>query len=58
MHRLLHAMDSPEKNFKVVHIAGSKGKGSVAAMLSSILHSSGLKVGTYTRSVIFYHVIQ
>lgn len=50
MHRLLHAMKSPQKSLKVVHIAGSKGKGSVAAMLSSILHQAGLKVGTYTRS--------
>lgn len=32
-----------------IHIAGTKGKGSVAAFISNILRKEGYKVGTYTR---------
>jgi dihydrofolate synthase / folylpolyglutamate synthase len=35
-------------NLKVIHIAGTNGKGSVVAMISSILSCAGFKVGTYT----------
>ena len=45
---LLNALGNPEKNLKYVHIGGTTGKGSTAAMLSSVLSSSGYNVGTYT----------
>ena len=45
--RLLAKLGEPHKKYKVVHIAGTKGKGSVAAMLTSIALDSGLSVGTY-----------
>ena len=45
---LLKGVGSPERNVKIVHIAGTNGKGSTAAMLSSVLAASGLKVGTFT----------
>jgi folylpolyglutamate synthase/dihydropteroate synthase len=48
MARLLDDMGRPQAKLKAIHVAGTKGKGSVAAMLSSILHSSGYKTGTYT----------
>lgn len=38
----------PEKTVPVVHIAGTNGKGSVAAMTASILRAAGLRVGLYT----------
>lgn len=41
------AGDHPVKA-PVIHVAGTNGKGSCCAMLSSILHESGLKVGLYT----------
>lgn len=41
-------MGDPHKGLKYVHIAGTNGKGSTAAMLSSILQLSGYKVGLYT----------
>lgn len=44
----LSALDSPQDAYPVVHVVGSKGKGSTSAMLSSILSRSGLRVGTYT----------
>lgn len=46
--RLISALSSPEKSVKVVHIAGTNGKGSTSAMLQSILAASGLKVGSFT----------
>lgn len=46
--RLLADLGNPQKSFRSVHIAGSKGKGSTAAMLSQMLVSNGLAVGVYT----------
>jgi len=43
--RRLNLLDCP---FKVITVAGTNGKGSSVAMLSSILHCAGFKVGTYT----------
>ncbi|MBO6133854.1 MAG: bifunctional folylpolyglutamate synthase/dihydrofolate synthase [Lachnospiraceae bacterium] len=45
---LLEKLGNPQKKLKYVHIAGTNGKGSVAAYLSSILMESGLKTGIYT----------
>ncbi len=41
-------MGNPHAAFRSVHIAGSKGKGSTAAMLAEMLRGNGLKVGLYT----------
>lgn len=38
----------PDRNFRSIHIAGTNGKGSVAAMLASAISEVGLKVGLYT----------
>ncbi|MCZ6817186.1 MAG: bifunctional folylpolyglutamate synthase/dihydrofolate synthase [Planctomycetota bacterium] len=46
--RLLTDLGNPHKSLRTVHIAGSKGKGSTAAMLSYMLQANGLKVGVYT----------
>src|SRR6478672_108702 len=48
MRVLLEALHHPEKAFPSVLIAGTNGKGSTAATLSSILRASGLKTGLYT----------
>ena len=48
MTRLLSALGNPHRSLKCVHIAGTKGKGSTAVMLASMLSSGGLKVGMYT----------
>ncbi|HOW72529.1 MAG TPA: folylpolyglutamate synthase/dihydrofolate synthase family protein [Phycisphaerae bacterium] len=48
MNRLLTSLGNPHKKLRSVHIAGTKGKGSTAAMLSSMLANAGLKVGLYT----------
>lgn len=38
----------PHRQYKIIHIAGTNGKGSVSNMLSSVLAAQGLKVGLYT----------
>ncbi len=45
--RLLAALDMPQRRFPVVHVAGTKGKGSTVAMLADILTESGHRVGRY-----------
>ena len=45
---LLGKLDDPQKELKFIHIAGTNGKGSTAAMLSSILEEAGYQVGLYT----------
>lgn len=45
---ILAHIGDPHKNYPIIHIAGTNGKGSVAAMLSTILHTAGYKVGRYT----------
>lgn len=46
--RLLEVCGNPQDNFKSIHIAGTNGKGSTSAMLSSILIEAGYNVGLYT----------
>jgi len=48
MTQLLAALGNPERRLRVVHIAGTKGKGSTAVMTAAILERSGAKVGLYT----------
>jgi dihydrofolate synthase / folylpolyglutamate synthase len=45
---LLERLGNPHLGRKTVHIAGSKGKGSVAAMVESILREAGIRTGLYT----------
>ncbi|MFC1741410.1 bifunctional folylpolyglutamate synthase/dihydrofolate synthase [Nanoarchaeota archaeon] len=39
---------NPEKGLKIVHVGGTNGKGSVAAMIAKILEKSGKRVGLFT----------
>lgn len=45
---LMRAFGNPHKGRKYIHIAGTNGKGSVAAIMASILKEAGLKVGFYS----------
>ena len=45
---LLERMGNPQEKLKFVHIAGTNGKGSTAAMLASILRAAGYRTGLYT----------
>lgn len=46
--RFLDALGSPYDQFPAIHIAGTKGKGSVAAMCAYVLRAAGYRVGLYT----------
>jgi dihydrofolate synthase/folylpolyglutamate synthase len=47
MKKLLSLVGNPHKKINAIHIAGTKGKGSTAAMLGKMLHANGYKVGLY-----------
>jgi dihydrofolate synthase/folylpolyglutamate synthase len=46
--RILNAIGDPHKEIQTLHIGGTNGKGSTAAMMSSILQKEGYRVGLYT----------
>jgi dihydrofolate synthase/folylpolyglutamate synthase len=46
--RLLEAAGNPERECRFLHVAGTNGKGSVCAMLDSILRAAGHRTGLYT----------
>jgi dihydrofolate synthase / folylpolyglutamate synthase len=46
--KLLRSLGNPHDQLPVIHIAGTKGKGSTCAMLTSMLRACGYTVGTYT----------
>ena len=48
MEALLKALDNPHEDVPTIHIAGTKGKGSTAAMCSSVLSHGGFRTGLYT----------
>ena len=50
---LVRRIGNPEKKLKFVHIAGTNGKGSTAAMTASILRKAGYRTGLYTSPYIY-----
>ena len=50
---LLGKIGNPEKDLRFVHIAGTNGKGSTAAMTASILRKAGYRTGLYTSPYIY-----
>ncbi len=50
---LLNRLGNPQKDLKVIHLAGTNGKGSVLAFLSAVLRTCGYRTGTYFSPVIF-----
>lgn len=48
MFALMDALGNPQANYPVIHIAGTKGKGSVAALCASALTAAGHRTGLYT----------
>ncbi|AFG37484.1 bifunctional folylpolyglutamate synthase/dihydrofolate synthase [Spirochaeta africana] len=48
MQTILELLEHPERKLQIVHLAGSKGKGSTAAMIAAILHTAGMRTAVYT----------
>lgn len=46
--KVMGILGEPQRDYKIVHITGTNGKGSCAEMVSSMLSETGLHVGTYT----------
>jgi dihydrofolate synthase/folylpolyglutamate synthase len=46
--RLMSAADQPHRAFRSIHVAGTNGKGSTAAMIESILRTGGFRTGLFT----------
>ena len=50
---LCEKLGNPQKDLRFIHIAGTNGKGSVLAYVSTILKTAGYKVGRYVSPTIF-----
>jgi dihydrofolate synthase/folylpolyglutamate synthase len=48
MREFMAALGDPQNNYKILHVAGTKGKGSVSALCASAIKESGIVVGLYT----------
>jgi dihydrofolate synthase / folylpolyglutamate synthase len=48
MRSLLSRLGNPQNQLRIVHVAGSKGKGSTSAMLESVARAAGLRTGLFT----------
>jgi dihydrofolate synthase/folylpolyglutamate synthase len=48
MHAMAAELGDPQNRFRTIHVAGTNGKGSVCAMIESILRKAGLRTGLYT----------
>lgn len=46
--RFMAALDDPQDDYPTIHVAGTKGKGSVSALCAFALRAAGLRVGLYT----------
>ncbi|MDP3724823.1 MAG: Mur ligase family protein, partial [bacterium] len=49
MEYFLSLLGNPHKQYKTIHVGGTSGKGSTAAMIASILQASGYRVGLHTQ---------
>jgi dihydrofolate synthase/folylpolyglutamate synthase len=48
MHEMLRRLGNPHQKYPTIHVAGTKGKGSTAAMTAAILRAAGYRTGLYT----------
>lgn len=46
--RLLDVLGNPERDYKVIHVTGTNGKGSTSQIITRLLEAHGLRVGTYS----------
>lgn len=53
MRALMEELGNPQDDIRIIHIAGTNGKGSVGAYLASVLKETGMKVGRYCSPAVF-----
>ena len=56
--KILDALGSPDKNIKIIHIAGTNGKGSTAEFFTHILISAGKRTGTFCSPQVYSYYDQ
>ncbi len=49
MRKLLRLLGDPHESLKIIHVAGTKGKGSTSVMIAAALSASGLRTGLFVR---------
>ncbi|MDD6155207.1 MAG: bifunctional folylpolyglutamate synthase/dihydrofolate synthase [Eubacteriales bacterium] len=54
MNELLKRLGNPEKDLRIIHVAGTNGKGSVSRFIYEMLESAGYKAGLYTSPYLEY----
>lgn len=52
---LLKLLDNPQDKIKIVHIAGTNGKGSIFTFVQSVLLEAGINVGRYSSPAVFHY---
>ena len=53
MEELLNRLGRPEQDLKIIHVAGTNGKGSVCTFIAAILEAAGYKVGRYISPTLY-----
>ncbi len=48
MHEFMHHLGDPQNDYEIIHVAGTKGKGSVSSLCASVLTAQGYNTGLYT----------
>lgn len=48
MRQFMHRLGNPQNTYNTIHVAGTKGKGSISAMIASVLVSAGYQTGFYS----------
>jgi dihydrofolate synthase/folylpolyglutamate synthase len=48
MHQFMRYLGNPQEDYAIIHVAGTKGKGSVSSMCASVLSAQGYQTGLYT----------
>src|SRR3990172_6663458 len=56
MFALMNELGNPQEKYPIIHVAGTKGKGSVAALCASALKAAGYEVGLYTSQHLWDYV--
>ena len=52
---ILDILGNPQDKLKCIHVSGTNGKGSVCAIIATVLKEAGMKVGLYTSPHIFIY---